>query len=98
MVTVRGALILCVLAGIASAQTPKGAPAKPMPPMVPPKPNVPALVGATEVVKINPPSGFIDDVVDGDAERIAYVVADTAGKTELHVYAHASKAEHVVDI
>ena len=84
MVTVRGSSILVLLlAGLASAQ---------------PRPKLPALVGATEVVKLNPPSGFIDDVVAGDAQHIAYVVADTAGHAELHVYVRASKAEYVVDI
>jgi hypothetical protein len=84
MVTVRGSSILVLLlAGVASAQ---------------PRPKLPALVGATEVVKLNPPSGFIDDVVAGDAQRIAYVVADTEGHAELHVYVRASKAEYVADI
>ncbi|MDX2090313.1 MAG: hypothetical protein SFX73_20805 [Kofleriaceae bacterium] len=114
MATVRGSLFFLVLVGLlgsavaqpaqpapagppAPAKAPAPAPAKaPLPPR--PRPNVPALVGLTEVVKLNPPSGFIDDVVTGDAQRIAYVVADTAGMTELHVYTHATKLEHVVDI
>lgn len=83
MVTVRGSSILVLLlAGVASAQ----------------RPALPPLVGASEVVKLNPPSGFIDDVVAGDAQRIAYVVADTEGHAELHVYVRASKAEYVADI
>ena len=104
MVMVRGSLILLVLAGLASAQpapAPKPGPAaarKALPPPPPPKPNVPALVGVTEVVKLNPPAGFIDDVVTVDAQRIAYVVADSSGQTELHVYTHATKLEYVVDL
>lgn len=98
MVMVRGFLIALVLvgslAGLASAQPGRTA----LPPPPPPKPNVPALVGVTEVVKINPPAGFIDDVVAADAQRIAYVVADTSGQTELHVYTRATKLEYVVDI
>jgi len=63
-----------------------------------PKGDSPPLVGAAEVVKINPPAGFIDDPVATDDQRIAYVVTETGTKTELHVYSHALKAEQVVDI
>jgi hypothetical protein len=108
MATVRGSLIFVVLVGLLGAAvaapqapvpapSPAPAPAK-APPPPRPRPNVPAVVGLTEVVQLNPPSGFIDDVVAGDAQRVAYVIADTAGMTELHVYTHATKLEHVVDI
>lgn len=59
---------------------------------------VPALVGVTELVKLTTRAGFIDDVVATDAQRIAYVVADTGSKAELHVYVHATKQEQIVDI
>jgi hypothetical protein len=75
-------------AGLAAAQ--------PAPP--PGKPGLPVLVGATEVVRLTPPSGYIDDPVTTDAERIAYVVAETGSKAELHVYSYALKAEYVVDL
>lgn len=75
-------LMMSVIGGLALAQP------APLPP----------LVGATEVVKLNPPAGFIDDPVATDNERIAYVVAETGSKAELHVYSYALKAEQVVDI
>jgi len=59
---------------------------------------VPPLVGVTEVVKLTPPAGFIDDVVAANGERFAYVVADTASKAELHVVTLATKQEQVVDL
>lgn len=96
MVTVRGASSFVVLtlisAGLAVAQ-----PAPPAPP-APPKAGVPALIGAAELVKLTPPAGFIDDPVATDAERIAYVVAETGSKAELHVYSYALKAEQVIDL
>jgi hypothetical protein len=93
MVMVRGFLsvlgvsVLC--AGIAAAQ--------PAPPPQP-KPGLPALVGAAEIVKLTPPAGFIDDPVAADEGRIAYVVAETGSKAELHVYSYALKAEQVIDL
>ncbi len=82
-------LVVSLIAGLAAAQ--------PAPPPVP-KPGVPALVGATEVVRLNPPAGYIDDPVATDADRIAYVVTETGSKAELHVYSSALKAEQVIDI
>lgn len=70
---------------------------RPMPPR-PPRPGTAPVVGATEVVTLTTPTGFVDDVVTAEADRIAYVVADTASKAELHVYRHATKDEQVVDI
>lgn len=87
MVTARrafsGLVLSLIAAGIAAAQ---------------PGAALPPVVGATEVVKLNPPAGFIDDPVASDAERIAYVVAETGSKAELHVYSYALKAEQVIDI
>jgi hypothetical protein len=50
-----------------------------------PRQNLPALVGANEIMKVTTPAGFIDDVVAYDNQRLAYVVADTGTKAELHV-------------
>lgn len=50
-----------------------------------PKQNLPALVGANQVMKITTPVGFVDDVVAYDNQRLAYVVAETGTKAELHV-------------
>lgn len=58
----------------------------------------PALVGAAETFKATPPSGFIDDVVATDDQRIAYVVADASTRSELHVVTLADKSEIVVDL
>lgn len=64
-----------------------------------PAPENPPLVGATEVVAIAPQPGlFVDDPVASDAQRLAYVLADDAGKTELHVLTVATNQEAVVDL
>jgi len=89
MRAVTSFLVVSLIAGLAAAQ--------PAPPPAP-KGGVPALVGATEVVRINPAAGFIDDPVATDADRIAYVVTETGAKAELHVYSYALKAEQVIDI
>lgn len=52
----------------------------------PPPPKVPlTLSGASEVMKLTAASGFVDDMVAYDNQRIAYIVAGTATKAELHV-------------
>ena len=83
MVTVRGLLTLLV---VGSAQLAFAQP-KPAP-----------LLGATELARLTTPAGFIDDVVAADDQRIAYVVADTASKAELHVVINATKQEQVIDL
>src|SRR5689334_21300779 len=60
--------------------------------------SLPALEGATEVAKLTTPAGFIDDAITFDGDRIAYVVADSSAKAELHVLVLSTKAEQVVDI
>ena len=63
------------------------------------KPPLPALAGATELVKIVPPSGFVDDAIGGDDQRLAYVLSDAASKAELHVVRlDGSKHETVADL
>jgi hypothetical protein len=63
-----------------------------------------SLVGANELMKITTPSGFVDDVVAYDNQRLAYVVADTSTKAELHVVQLGcakcveAKQEIVVDV
>ena len=76
-------LLLVVGAQAASAQ--------PTPALLP-------LVGATEVTKVTPASGFIDDVVATDDARIAYVVTDGSTKAELHVLTLATNADQMADI
>src|SRR5687767_1952050 len=49
-------------------------------------------VGATEVFRFAPPTGFVDDPIVGDGARIAFVVADAAGTAALHVVDPAGKA------
>ncbi len=63
------------------------------------QPKPPAILeGATEVAKLTTPSGFIDDAIAVDGDRLAYVVADSSTKAELHVLVLSTKAEQVVDI
>src|SRR5689334_12565743 len=62
------------------------------------QPKPPPLVGATELVKLTTPTGFVDDVVAADADRLVYVVADTASKAELHVVTMATKQEQIIDL
>jgi hypothetical protein len=94
MVPVRGlsCVLMIALFGVGSAL------AQPAPAPAPGKAAPAALIGATEVVKLTPPAGFIDDPVAADDQRIAYVVAETGSKAELHVYSYAIKAEQVVDL
>ncbi len=63
-----------------------------------PRQTAPALVNVGEVMKLAPASGFIDDPIAHDDQRIAYVVTDAATKAELHVVALATHQETVVDI
>jgi hypothetical protein len=62
-----------------------------------PKPG-PAIVGATEVIQVAPPAGFVDDGIGGDDTHLAYVVADAASKCELHVVALDTRNEVTVDL
>ncbi len=68
------------------------------------KKQLPALVGANQIMKVTAPAGFIDDVVAYDNQRLAYVVAETGTKAELHVVQLGcttcieSKQEIVVDL
>jgi hypothetical protein len=58
----------------------------------------PALVGATAVLQLTAPTGFVDDVVASDDTRLAYVVADASAVAQLHVVTVATKADVAVDI
>ncbi len=42
-------------------------------------------VNANQVMKLTADAGFVDDVLAYDAQRLAYVIADTSTKAELHV-------------
>jgi hypothetical protein len=79
----RGILALALVSGVAAAQ---------------PKSAVPELVGATEVVKLTGPLGFIDDAVAFDGQRIAYVVTDGSTKAELHLVTLATEQDTTLDI
>ena len=57
-----------------------------------------ALEGATEGLKLTTASGFIDDAVGVETDRLVYVVSDSSSKAELHVVTLATKAETVADI
>ncbi len=62
-----------------------------------PKPAA-TLDGATVVTKLTTPTGFIDDAIAVDGDRVAYVVADSSSKAELHVLSMQGGAEQVVDV
>jgi len=98
MVSARRLLSLAILLGIAAGPASAQIPPQPSPAPAPPRPGVAPLVGATEQIKLTTPAGFIDDVVAAEDGRIAYVVADTASKAELHVFTHLTKQEIVVDL
>jgi hypothetical protein len=72
---------------VASAQAvPKpNAPRAPNPTPIQPKAALPQTVGANELMKLTTPSGFVDDLLAFDNQRVGYVVADTSTKAELHV-------------
>lgn len=69
-------------------------------------PKLPQLEGANEVMKLTAPAGFVDDVVAAtpDHQRVAYVIADTSPKAEVHVVQFGcakcaeNKQEIVVDV
>lgn len=69
-------------------------------------PKLPQLEGANELMKLTAPAGFVDDVVatTADNQRIAYVIADTSPKAEVHVVQFGcakcaeNKQEIVVDV
>ena len=56
-------------------------------------PKPPATVGATEIARVTPAKGFVDDPIAFDGARLAYVDTDGATFTELVVYDVATKAE-----
>jgi hypothetical protein len=63
-----------------------------------PRTPVPPLVNATEVVKLAPDAGFIDDPIAADDQRIAYVVTDAATRAELHVITLATRQDATIDV
>jgi hypothetical protein len=72
--------------------------AQPAPMPTPGKPALPPLIGAVEVTHFAPSTGFIDDAVTADADRLVYVIADAATKAEAHVVTPATGAEQIVDL
>jgi hypothetical protein len=42
-------------------------------------------INANQIMKLTADAGFVDDVVAYDNQRLAYVIADTSTKAELHV-------------
>lgn len=82
-------VMVCGIASVADAQH---------------KQPLPAVVGANELMKITTPVGFVDDAVGYANQRVAYVVAESGTKAELHVVqlgcatCVAEKQEIVVDL
>lgn len=78
----RGSVLIAVAAAIAgfgmSVADAQPAPVKPAGPPL-------QGSGANQIMKLTAESGFVDDVIAFDNQRLAYVIADTATKAELHV-------------
>ena len=72
------------------AAQPQTRPRNPAP--VPAAATYPAVVSATETMKITPPFGYFDEPVAVDDGRLAYIVSDTSTKSELHVVSLACGA------
>lgn len=63
------------------------------------QPKAPAtLEGASELARWAPATGFVDDAIAAEAERLAYVVSDSASRAELHLVTLATKQEQMIDI
>ncbi len=56
-----------------------------------------ALIGAEPVITVTAQTGFVDDPVASDGQRLAYVLGDST-KSELHVMTIATKQDQAVDI
>ena len=63
------------------------------PPKIQPAPTPPAVVGLTELARFAPPTGFVDDPIAMDADRLAYVVSDGAAATRVHLVELATGKE-----
>lgn len=55
-------------------------------------------MNATEITKLAPTFGMIDDAIATDGARLAYVVTDTAQRVELHVRDLATHQEQVIEL
>ncbi len=78
IVTAMAVVVCGALASVAAAQ-PAPAPAKPG------AASKLVAVGANQVMKLTAETGFVDDVVAFNNQRLAYIVADTSTRAELHV-------------
>lgn len=86
----RALLIASAVVVVVALSTPAAADSPPAQPA--------ALVGATEVVKVAPAEGFVDDAIALDDKRLAYVLTDTVGKAELHVVTLDPRQDVAIDI
>lgn len=77
------ALAVVACGAVAFSSSAEGQPAKQ--PQAQPAKQPQAIQGAAAVMQVTPESGFIDDVFAYDTQRLAYVVADTSTRAELHV-------------
>jgi len=84
--------MVAMVGGIGYADPVGSRPKPPAPEQAKPKPTpvvkaapLAPTIGANEIMKLTPPAGFVDDVVAYDNQKLAYVIADTGTKAELHV-------------
>jgi hypothetical protein len=75
--------MVCGVVSMAGAQ-PAKAPAPKAPPAKPARTDLIAT-NANLIMKLTADTGFVDDVLAYDNQRLAYVIADTSTKAELHV-------------
>lgn len=63
-----------------------------------PKQSPSALVGASEIFRVAPKQGFVDDPVASDGQHLAYVISDGSQAATLHVWSGQGNDERVADI
>ena len=63
-----------------------------------PKSEPTPLLGAQAVLKASASTGFIDDVVTVDGDRVGYVIADGTNAAALHIATVGKPEEQIVDI
>jgi hypothetical protein len=72
--------MVCGVVSLVNAQPTKAPAARTVPGKAPM-----TAINANQIMKLTAETGFVDDVLAYDNQRLAYVIADTSTKAELHV-------------